>query len=114
MQRKPYLHVSELIDAMLFVADHARDRFNVFNVGPDDDGVSIATLAGIVVAAVSPRAAIAFGAEPQGWVGDVPKFRLSGDRLAALGWTPRLTSEEAVRRAVAEIVAYRRHASCRP
>lgn len=114
MQRKPYLHVSELIDAMLFVADHARDRFNVFNVGPDDDGVSIATIADIVAAAVSPRAAIAFGAEPQGWVGDIPKFRLSGDRLVTLGWTSRLTSEEAVRRAVAEIVAYRHHASCRP
>lgn len=113
MQRKPYLHVSELVDAMLFVADHARDRFNVFNVGPDDDGISIATIADIVVATVSPRAAITFGDEPQGWVGDVPKFRLSGDRLAALGWTSRLTSEEAVRRAVAEIVAYQCHASCK-
>lgn len=112
-QRKPYLHVSELVDAMLFVAEHAQGRFNVFNVGPRDDGVSVATIAAIAVAALAPGAAVRFGAEPRGWVGDVPRFRLSVDRLAALGWTARLGSEAAVRRAVAEIAAHRRGAACR-
>ncbi len=102
-QRKPYLHVDELVDAMLFIADSTQERFNVFNVGPGDDGITVADIADIVVDAASPGALVAFGTEKRGWVGDVPRFRLSVRKLAALGWSPRLSSHDAVRRAVAEI-----------
>jgi UDP-glucose 4-epimerase len=108
-QRKPYLHVSELIDAMLFIADHAHDRFNVFNIGPGDEGMTVARIADIVVDAVSPGAVVTFGTERRGWVGDVPRFRFSTAKLKRLGWTARLTSEQAIRQAVAEIVAHRSH-----
>jgi UDP-glucose 4-epimerase len=37
-------------------------------------------------------------------VGDVPKFNYSIEKLRGLGWKPRLTSNEAVERAVDEIV----------
>ena len=103
-QRKPYLHVAELIDAMLFAADTVKGRFNVFNVGPDDDGVTVAEIAEIVIASVSPEARVSFGVERRGWIGDVPEFRLSGAKLASLGWRARLSSRQAVRQAVAEIV----------
>jgi UDP-glucose 4-epimerase len=103
-QRKPYLHVSDLIDAMMFVADHASGRFNVFNLGPPDAGITVAQIARIVVEALAPEAALRFGSEARGWVGDVPRFRLTTKKLTALGWTPRLTSEQAVRLAVAEII----------
>jgi hypothetical protein len=36
-------------------------------------------------------------------VGDVPRFRYSTARLAALGWTPRLTSAQAIGLAIEEI-----------
>ncbi len=104
-QRKPYLHVEELVDAMVFVAETARGRFNVFNIGPGDEGISVADIADIVIAASSPGARVVFGTGSRGWVGDVPRFRLSTARLAALGWRPRLGSHQAVRRAVADIVA---------
>ena len=106
-QRKPYLHVDELIDAMLFVAGQAGGSCNVFNVGPADEGVSVAQIAEIVVAAVAPGASIGFGREKRGWVGDVPQVLLPVDKLAALGWRARMNSEQAVRRAVRDIVASR-------
>jgi len=53
----------------------------------------------------SPSASIIFGEESRGWVGDVPRFRYSVDRLINTGWEPSLSSQEAVQRAVAEIVA---------
>jgi UDP-glucose 4-epimerase len=106
-QRKPYLHVSDLIDAMMFVADHASDRFNVFNLGPPDDGIAVSQIARIVADAVAPKAALRFGSEARGWVGDVPRFRLDTAKLTAVGWTPRLNSEQAVRLAVAEIIGQR-------
>ena len=35
----------------------------------------------------------------RGWTGDVPKMRLSIEKLSALGWEPTYSSDEAIRRA---------------
>jgi len=42
--------------------------------------------------------------ERRGWTGDVPKMRLSIEKLAALGWEPALSSDEAVREATGELL----------
>lgn len=103
-QQKPYLHVSNLVEAMLFIADRATDTLNYFNVGPEDD-VTVRRMAEEVVAQASPGAAIIFGEGNRGWVGDVPKFRYSTAKLRALGWDAQMSSLDAVKLAVREIVA---------
>lgn len=101
-QRKAYLHVNDLVDAMLHIA--ALDgSWKVFNIGPTDDGITVRRIAEIVRDQVSPGAEIVFGAGARGWVGDVPTFRYSTARIARSGWSPRTGSVEAVRRAVLEI-----------
>lgn len=102
-QRKPYLHVQELVEAMLFIARAAEGRYNVFNIGPSDEGVTVRFIAETVRDRVSPSAALEFGEGNRGWVGDVPRFSYSTDRLGALGWRPSLGSAGAIRRAVDEI-----------
>jgi UDP-glucose 4-epimerase len=108
-QQKPYMHVEELLDAMLFIAGHATSRFNEFNIGPRGEGVTVRFIAETVRDAVSPRAEIRFGKGDRGWLGDVPKFRYSTKRLDELGWRPKLDSAEAVRRAVHGIVRQELH-----
>jgi len=103
-QQKPYLHVGNLVEAMLFIADHAKDKVSYFNVGPEDD-VSVRAMAEEVVAQTAPGAKIAYGTDNRGWVGDVPKFRYSTAKLRKLGWGAQMTSPEAVKLAVSEIVA---------
>jgi UDP-glucose 4-epimerase len=103
-QQKPYLHVGNLIEAMLFIADHAKDKVNYFNVGPEDD-VSVRAMAEEVVAQTAPGSKILYGTDNRGWVGDVPKFRYSTAKLRQLGWGAQMTSPEAVKLAVSEIVA---------
>jgi UDP-glucose 4-epimerase len=103
-QQKSYLHVEDLISAMLFIVDQAQEPRAVFNIGPEDDGVTVRFIAETVRDAVAPGSEIRFGEGARGWVGDVPRFRYDCKQLAALGWRPNLTSEGAVRRAVAEIV----------
>lgn len=103
-QRKSYLHVEELIDAMIFVRRHSKARRNVFNIGADDEGVTVRFIAEQVVAAMAPRARISYGVEDRGWVGDVPRFRYSIAKLRSLGWSPKMGSVEVVTRAVREIV----------
>ncbi|MEH3148688.1 MAG: NAD-dependent epimerase/dehydratase family protein [Methylobacterium frigidaeris] len=102
-QRKPYLHVEELVEAMLFIRDHATARYNVYNIGPRDEGIMVAEIAELVRDRVAPAARLRFGEGGRGWVGDVPRFRYDTERLCALGWRPALDSRAAVRRAVDEI-----------
>ncbi|WP_298967623.1 NAD-dependent epimerase/dehydratase family protein [uncultured Methylobacterium sp.] len=103
-QRKAYLHVEELVEAMLFIRDRAPARYNVYNIGPRDDGIAVSEIAGLVRDRVSPAAALRFGESARGWVGDVPRFRYDTGRLTALGWHPTLDSRAAIRRALDEIV----------
>jgi UDP-glucose 4-epimerase len=102
-QQKSYLHVTELIDAMLFIQAHPAKKVDAFNIGPTDAGVSVREIAHETVAAVAPSAQLRFGTDNKGWVGDVPRFTYSTAKLSALGWAPKLSSLEAVRRAIAEI-----------
>ncbi len=104
-QRKPYLHVQELIDALLVGRDRSPDGVSALNIGPDDIGVTVRVIAEDVVARVSPGAAIEFGSGSKGWVGDVSQFRYSIARMRQLGWRPTLSSRQAVRRAIDEIAA---------
>jgi UDP-glucose 4-epimerase len=102
-QQKGYLHVEELIDAMLFVRDNADARINCYNVGASDEGATVRFIAEQVVALVSPGAEIRFGQGGRGWVGDVPRFTYCTDKLASLGWQPKWSSQQSVTKAIAQI-----------
>jgi UDP-glucose 4-epimerase len=102
-QTKPYLHVSELIQAMRFIVANARERRNVFNIGPEGEGSRVSFLAETMIARMAPGTPIAYAGGDRGWVGDVPRFSYATERLAELGWRPVLSSDDAVRRAVEEL-----------
>lgn len=110
-QAKPYCHVSELVEAMLFIVDRAQDRLNCFNIGTADSVTTVRYLAEAVVRRLAPGARIRYTGGSKGWVGDVPHFNYSIDKLTQLGWSPRLTSDQAVDRAVEELVAEQSAAS---
>ena len=102
-QCKPYLHVSELIAAMKFIVANAGERRNLFNIGPDGNGTTVAFIAEQMVARHAPKLGIDYGGGDRGWVGDMPRFSYSTDRLKRLGWQPKLSSDAAVLRAIDEI-----------
>jgi UDP-glucose 4-epimerase len=104
-QKKPYLHVSELVDAMVFVTVNSREKFGVYNIGPEDDGLSVRSIAETVRDEIQPSATIVYGKEDRGWVGDVPQFSYLITKLTELGWHPHCGSRDAIRRAVTEIAA---------
>jgi UDP-glucose 4-epimerase len=102
-QKKPYLHVAELIEAMRFIVDNVKSRRNVFNIGSQGEGTTVAFIAEQVIARMRPGTPIAYTGGDRGWVGDVPRFRYSVERLARLGWRPKLSSDSAVLRAIGEL-----------
>ena len=95
-QEKPYLHVSEVVEAMLFIFQQSRERLNFYNIAPGTGATTVRYIAEAVVRAAAPGAAIRYTGGSKGWLGDVPRFRYSIEKLRALGWTPKMSSNEAV------------------
>ena len=103
-QQKAYLHIDDLVSAMRFI-ERLDGSYLVYNIGPVDLGITVREIAEAVRDHVNPSARIAYGKENRGWVGDVPRFCYSVNKLLASGWRPTLSSHEAVRKAVGEIAA---------
>lgn len=104
-QQKPYLHVTELVDAMHFIWTQTSERFNYFNIGPSSEGTLVKFIAETAVRLNSPDAKIVYGTGNRGWVGDVPKFDYSVEKLKKQGWSPKLSSDQAVVRTLEELTA---------
>ncbi len=104
-QEKPYFHVTDLLDAMLFIVERATEKLNYYNIGTADSATTVRYIAEAVIKEQSPTAKIRYTGGNRGWVGDVPKFNYSIEKLKRLGWSPRFGSNAAVDRAVEEIVA---------
>jgi UDP-glucose 4-epimerase len=102
-QEKPYLHVTEVVDAMIHIWQHSQDRLNYFNIAPPDTATTVRYIAEETVRQVAPTAKIYYTGGDRGWVGDVPKFQYSIAKLQRLGWSPRLTSNQAVEQAIREV-----------
>jgi UDP-glucose 4-epimerase len=106
-QAKPYLHVTDCADGMLYVVDVALEKNDeklaIYNLAPPDF-TSVKRIAELCVAA-SPHknARIEYGKGAQGWPGDVPVSRIKPEKLAALGFSVRFTSDQAVEQAVSEV-----------
>jgi len=103
-QSKPYLHVADCIEGMLHGLDRADDALNLFNLACSG-ATSVATIAEAVVEAMDlTNVEFCYTGGDRGWPGDVPQVRLDSSRMAGIGWSASITSDEAVRRAAGEIV----------
>jgi UDP-glucose 4-epimerase len=95
-QSKSYIHVSDVVAAILMLTDCGWDGFEVFNAGTGEH-VTVTEIAEMVSARLGTtdgRYEYVGGA--RGWKGDVPVVRFASDRLTALGWCCRYTSIEAL------------------
>jgi UDP-glucose 4-epimerase len=103
-QRKSYLHVDDCIEAILLAAEKREDDFEVLNVG-NTDSMEVSRIAAIVIEAYGCDAEIQYTGGEKGWTGDVTEMLLDIARLEEKGWSPSMSSEEAVRKTAEGIVA---------
>ncbi len=95
-QSKSYIHVSDVISAMLTVTDRGWKGFEIFNAGTDDY-VTVTQIADLVVERMGlADVRYEYAGGSRGWKGDVPIVRFRSDKLAALGWRNRRSSTEAL------------------
>jgi len=96
-QRKSYLLVEETVDGMFFGFEKAKEQLNYFNLGSNDQ-ITVKRIVEILLEEADLKSAkIAYTGGESGWKGDVPRFLLSPEKMAKLGWRAKHSSEEAVR-----------------
>ena len=103
-QSKPYVHVHDLVGAIMMMYDQVHGM-EVFNVGVESD-TSVLRIAEIVRKEMGLLdAEICYGTEGIGWKGDVPRFQFDLSKIYAAGWKASRTSDEAVVDTVKEVLA---------
>jgi len=105
-QSKPYVHVTDCIDGLEFGYRNAHDTVNCYNLAVDDQ-TSVREIADWTIEAMGidrKTIDVKYGEGPRGWKGDVPQVKLDTSRMTALGFKPKLSSREAVRRTIRDIV----------
>jgi UDP-glucose 4-epimerase len=101
-QTKPYLHVSELIDALIFIYQKAQEKLNYYNIAPTNT-TSVRNIVENLMQPCKQKPEIYYTGGSKGWDGDVPHFQYDTSKLSHLGWQAKLSSNEAVKNAVQEI-----------
>jgi UDP-glucose 4-epimerase len=98
-QSKSYIHVDDVVDAVLHAARLATEPFSVFNVATGDyvTVTEIAELAMDVVRLPAGSTQFEYTGGDRGWKGDVPVVRINTDRIRALGWKNERTGLQALR-----------------
>lgn len=105
-QSKSYIHVNDVISAVLTAVRAPVDPFSTFNVATTDyiTVKEIADLAIETVVGDTLSTSTHFAGGKRGWKGDVPIVRLNTDRIRGLGWNNTFTTREALRRSLESLL----------
>jgi len=102
-QYKPYLYVKDLVEAILFVWKNADEKLNIFNLGVNSR-TKVKDIARMVIEEMNLEATIEYTGGDRGWIGDVPEFNYDLSKINNFGWKAKLTSDEAVHKAIQYIL----------
>ena len=103
-QCKPYLHVSDCVDGIIYGFRNSHDKVNVFNLGCST-ATDVTTIARMLVDEMGLKAVkFRYTGGDRGWPGDVPQVRFNVNKINSLGWKAKYTSDEAVRKAIKDIL----------
>jgi UDP-glucose 4-epimerase len=105
-QSKSYVHVDDVVSAVLLAHRVGSMPFAAYNVATGDY---------VTVSEIADLAAECVGVDPddvhyeftgggRGWKGDVPVVRLATDRIRSLGWERTRSSREALRESMAAVL----------
>jgi UDP-glucose 4-epimerase len=102
-QSKSYVHVYDVVDAVLLASATEKSPFQVFNVATGDylTVTEIADLAAKSLNLDPTEVTYEYTGGDRGWRGDVPVVRLNTERIRALGWANRWSSASALQRSLA-------------
>ncbi len=103
--RKSYLYIGDCVDGFFLGFGKADARVNLFNLG-HEEYVNVRKVADTIVDEMGLKdVRYRFTGGERGWIGDSPLVHLDTSRMRALGWKPKVSIEETVRRTVRWLLA---------
>ncbi len=107
-QKKSYVYIDDLMDAMLHLAKTSKKDYDAFNIG-NDGWTQVSNITRFVCEGMGlkPRVFHLDRYGGRGWPGDVKLMRLDITKLKKTGWAPRVSSDAAVRRAVSDFLGHK-------
>jgi UDP-glucose 4-epimerase len=101
-QSKSYIHVADVVEAVVTAARKAESGFDVYNVATGDyiTVTEIARLAVECAGLDGTKVEFEYTGGDRGWKGDVPIVRLKTDRIRGLGWNCQRPTREALRQSM--------------
>lgn len=105
-QSKSYIHVEDVIAAVLFANEKTTQKFRAYNVATGDY-ITVAEIAEVALDCLGldrRKVKFEFTGGERGWKGDVAVVRLNTDRIRALGWKCKRNSREALRDSINALI----------
>jgi UDP-glucose 4-epimerase len=106
-QSKSYIHVSDVVEAVLLASAATTSGLSTYNVATGDS-ITVREIADLAVRCAGLPAGgteYRFTGGDRGWKGDVPVVRLDTSRIRTLGWMPSMSSREALCSSMLEMLA---------
>tara|TARA_B100000519_G_C14260974_1_gene447962 strand:- start:16334 stop:17281 length:948 start_codon:yes stop_codon:yes gene_type:complete len=98
-QRKSYLYVKDCINGILHAIQNCNKKLNIFNLGTNEY-VTVNESISIICKELDLNPELIYTGGDRGWVGDNPFIWLDCKNINSLGWKPKLSIAESVRRTV--------------
>ncbi|WP_019217533.1 NAD-dependent epimerase/dehydratase family protein [Legionella tunisiensis] len=104
-QSKSYIHIQDVIAAVLLANSQLTQTYEVYNVATGDY-ISVHDIAKIVVKCMAIKEPVnfRFSGGDRGWKGDVPVVRLNSEKMHSLGWRCQRNSAQAMEASVLAMI----------
>jgi UDP-glucose 4-epimerase len=105
-QSTSYVHVGDIVRAVLVAHERTTAPFAAYNVATGDY-ITVREIAALAVECVGlhpEQVQFQYSGGDRGWKGDVPIVRLDTARIKGLGWRCELSSREALRRSMLAMI----------
>lgn len=97
-QSKSYLYIDDVLDAVWIALNKTDDQINLFNLS-SRSFINVNRIAKIVIEVLNlNNVKIRHTQGAIGWPGDIPIVRIQNKKMDQLGWKPKYTSADAIRK----------------
>lgn len=107
LQSKSYIDVADVVEAVLLAETYGESVYDVYNVSTSDHVTvnEIASSAMEVLGLNPTEVSITYSGGDRGWKADVPIVRIASEKIRKIGWSPTLSSKEAIKKSLRSMVS---------
>ncbi len=98
-QRKSYLYIQDCLDAIHVAVEMAKENVNIFNLGVDGY-CEVNDSIGWICGSLGLKPILEYTGGDRGWIGDNPFIFLETRKIKQLGWIPKLSIQEGVKKTI--------------